>query len=79
MKAMASQITRLTIVYLTIHPSADQRKHQSSASKAFVEENSPVIGELPEQRASNEDNVSSWWRHHDLIPIDITTTKQSPT
>ena len=36
MGAMASQITSLTIVYLTIHSDADQRKHQSSASLAFV-------------------------------------------
>ena len=36
MGAMASQITSLTIVYSTIYPDADQRKHQSSASLAFV-------------------------------------------
>ena len=35
MGAMASQITSLTIVYSTVY-SADQRKHQSSASLAFV-------------------------------------------
>ena len=34
--AMASQITSLTIVYLTVYSGADQRKHQSSASLAFV-------------------------------------------
>ena len=33
---MASQITSLTIVYSTIYSEADQRKHQSSASLAFV-------------------------------------------
>ena len=33
---MASQITSLTIVYATVHSGADQRKHQSSASLAFV-------------------------------------------
>ena len=33
---MASQITRPTIVYSTIYPAADQRKHQSSAWLAFV-------------------------------------------
>ena len=27
--------------------------------------NSPVTGELPAQRASNVENVSIWWRHHD--------------
>ena len=36
MGAMASQITRLTIVYPTVYSGADQRKHQSSASLAFV-------------------------------------------
>ena len=34
--AMASQITSLTIVYLTVYSGADQRKHQSSASLDFV-------------------------------------------
>ena len=36
MSGMASQITSLTIVYSTIYSGADQRKHQSSASLAFV-------------------------------------------
>ena len=36
MGAMASQITSLTIAYSTVYSDADQRKHQSSASLAFV-------------------------------------------
>ena len=36
MSQMASQITSLTIVYSTIYSDADERKHQSSASLAFV-------------------------------------------
>ena len=36
MTTMASQITRFTVVYSTVYPDADQRKHQSSASLAFV-------------------------------------------
>ena len=36
MGAIASQITSLTIVYSTVYSDADQRKHQSSASQAFV-------------------------------------------
>ena len=36
MGAMASQITSLAIVYSSIYSGADQRKHQSSASLAFV-------------------------------------------
>ena len=36
MGAMASQITSLTIVYSTVYSGGDQRKHQISASLAFV-------------------------------------------
>ena len=36
MTTMASQITSLTIVYSTVYSGADQRKHESSASLAFV-------------------------------------------
>ena len=36
MSAMESQITSLTIVYSTVYSDEDQRKHQSSASLAFV-------------------------------------------
>ena len=36
MSAMASQITSFTIVYWTVYSDADQRKHQSSVSLAFV-------------------------------------------
>ena len=36
MTTMASQITSLTVVYSTVYSVADQRKHQSSASLAFV-------------------------------------------
>ena len=39
MGAIASQITSLTIVYSTVYSGADQRKHQSSASLAFVRGN----------------------------------------
>ena len=34
--AIASQITSLTIVYSIVYSDVDQRKHQSSASLAFV-------------------------------------------
>ena len=36
MGGMASQITSLTIVYSSVYSGADQRKHQSAASLAFV-------------------------------------------
>ena len=54
---MASQITSLTIVYSTIYSGVDQRKHQRSASLAFV----PVTGEFPAQKACNAENISIWW------------------
>ena len=46
MTTMASQITYLEVVYLTVYSDADQRKHQSSASLAFVQVpvNSPNKG-----------------------------------
>ena len=45
MGAITSQITSLTIVYSSVYSDADQRKHQSSASLAFVREihRGPVI------------------------------------
>ena len=36
MATMASQSNSLTVVYSTVYSDADQRKHQSSASLAFV-------------------------------------------
>ena len=64
MRAMASQITSLTIVYSAIY----SRRRSQSPTKLRVtglcEGNSPVTGEFPAQRASNAENVSIWWRHH---------------
>ena len=33
--------------------------------------NSPGTGEFPAQMASNTENFSIWWRHHDLSQIKI--------
>ena len=33
----------------------------------LCEGNSPVRGEFPTQRASNKENVSIWWHHHDKL------------
>ena len=63
--AMVYQITSLTIVYSGVYSGADKKKHQSSASLAFVwgihwwPVNSP-------QMASNAENVSIWSCHHEL-------------
>ena len=41
MTTMASQITSIAVVYSTVYSDADQRKHQTPASLAFVWGNSP--------------------------------------
>ena len=63
MTTMASQITRLAVVYSTVYSDADQRKHQSSASLAFVR----GTGDFPAQMASYAEIVSIWWRHHVFV------------
>ena len=35
-------------------------------SHTFVCGNSPVTGEFPAHMASNAENASIWWRHHDI-------------
>ena len=65
MGAVASQITSLTSVYSIVYSEADQRKHQSSASLAFV------TGEFPAQMASDAENVSIWWRYHEYRDIKV--------
>ena len=32
--------------------------------------NSPVTGEFPTQMASNEENISIWWRHHVSVWVE---------
>ena len=64
MSAMASQITSLTIVYSASLFRRRSKKHQSSASLAFVRGISLVSGEFPSQRPSNAECASIWWRHH---------------
>ena len=62
--AIASQITSLNIVYSTVYSDADQRKYQSSAPLALCGEFTGT-GKFPAQMASNAENVSIWWRHHE--------------
>ena len=63
MNAMAPQITGVLIVCSTVCSSADQRKHQSYTSLAFMG-NPPVTVWFLSQRASDAENVSIWWRYH---------------
>ena len=64
MSVMASLITGVSIVYSSVCSGADQRKHQSSTSLAFVRgiHRWPVYSQHKGQ--SNADDVSIWWRHH---------------
>ena len=63
MTAMAPQIISLTIVYSTLYSGADQRKHQTSASLAFVRRidrwpvNSPHKGPLTRERFPFDDVI----------------------
>ena len=65
MSALGSQITSLTIVYSTLYSGADQRKHRSSASLAFVRGihrwpvNSPHKGSLT-RKMFPYDDVTMW-------------------
>ena len=67
MGALASQITSLTIVYSTVYSDTDQRKHQSSASLAFVRGihrgpvNSPHKWLVTRKMFPFDDVI--WWRN----------------
>ena len=67
MGAMASQITNLTIVYSTVYSGSDQRKHQSSASLAFVRGihrwpvNFPHQWPVTRKMCQFDDVFMRWW------------------
>ena len=77
MSTIASQVTSLTIVYSTVYSGADQIKHQSSASLAFVRGihrgpvNSPHKGPVTRNMFPFDDvimlqrmtNLKTLWRH----------------
>ena len=69
---IASQITSVSIVYSTV--SSGVHKKSKLRVTGLCEGNSPVTGEFPAQRASNAENVSTWWRH--LGNVAETTTLQ---
>ena len=64
MSVMASHITGVSIVYSAVCSGADQRKHQSSTSLAFVWGFHQWPVDSPHKGASNTENVSIWWCHH---------------
>ena len=68
MIVMASQITSLAIVYSIVYSDADQRKHQSSASLAFVRgiHRGPVNSRTNRQLRGKCFHLMS---HHDICDI----------
>ena len=75
MDTMTSQITSLSIVYSTVNTGADQRKHQSSASLAFMWgiHRGPVNS--PHKRPVT---LKIWWRHH-VASMQIAQLTWSPS
>ena len=72
MGTMASKITSLTIVYSSVYSGADQSKHQSSASLAFVwgihrsPVNSPYKWPVTRKMFPFDDVIMSRWRYRSL-------------
>ena len=89
MTTVASQMTSLTVGYSIVYSGADQRKHQSSASLAFVR-GFTGTGEFPAQRANKAENGSILWRYHvmtqnlsvdkieDLVYKQVSSSQFSP-
>ena len=78
MGAIASQITSLTIVYSIVYSDADQRKHQSSASLAFVRGihrgpvNSPHKWSVTRKMFPFDDvNMIMWYKTQSPIIVKI--------
>ena len=65
MDVMASEITNLTIVCSTVTFRRRSKKTPKHRVTGLCVGNSQVTGELPAKMASNAENVSIWWRHHE--------------
>ena len=71
MKAMAFQITSLTIVHSTVYSRRRSKKTTKLRVTGLCAWNSPVTGEFPAQMASNAEIVFIWWRHHENKSMGI--------
>ena len=69
MSLLASQITSLTIIYSTVYSRRRTKKTSKLRVTGLCVGNSPVTGEFAAQRASNAENVSIGWRHHELCKM----------
>ena len=78
MNVMASQITSLTIVYSTVYSDAIQRKHQSSASLAFVRGIPRTKGTVTRKMFPYDDVIMILWVYfistignHSIYPVPV--------
>ena len=67
MGVMASQITSLTICLLNRLFGHRSKKTSKLRVTGLCVGNSPGTGEFPAQMSSNAENISIWWRHHDVV------------
>ena len=75
METIASQITSLTSVYSTVYSGADQSKHQSSASLAFVW----GIHRGPVNSPHKWPVTRKMFPFDDVIMYELTTKRNTPT
>ena len=82
MSAMASQITSLTIVCSTVYSVADQRKHRSSASLAFMRGihrwpvNTPHKGPVTRKMVTFDDVIMHAFASRELVGVSPTFGKR---
>ena len=82
MGTMVSQITSITIVYSTVYSDADQRKHQSSTSLAFVwgihrgPVNSPHKWPVTRKMFPFDDVIMIWRISHSLARLKFHQQRQ---
>ena len=81
MSSMASQITRLDCLLNRLFRRRS-KKTSNLRVTGLCEGESPVTGEFPAQRASNAEDVSISWRHHEMhfsetnwLHVDLTFTE----
>ena len=72
MNAMASLITGVSIVYILAFVQAQILKYTSKLRvTGLCGGNSPVTDDFPAQWASNAENDSISWRHHDGVKSQV--------
>ena len=62
MKAMASQITGVSVVYSTVLFRHRSKKTSKPRATGLCDGNSRITGEIPAHRTSNVEK--KWWRYH---------------